>query len=65
MLCAVSMGVMGQLLITLIVPPIVGLIAYIALRRLWDRDEEAPSPSEAVSRQEPSLVDKHEEMAAH
>jgi hypothetical protein len=56
---------MGQLLITLIVPPIVGLIAYIALRRLWDRDEEAPNPSEAVSRQEPSLVDKHEEMPAH
>jgi hypothetical protein len=39
MLGTVSMGVMGQLLITLIVPPIVGLIAYIALRRLWDRDE--------------------------
>jgi hypothetical protein len=65
MLCAESMGVMGQLLITLIVPPMVGLITYIVLRRLWEREEEAPSPSEAASRQEPSLVNKHEEMPAH
>lgn len=56
---------MGQLLITLIVPPMVGLITYIVLRRLWQREQEAPSPSEAASRQEPSLVDKHEEMPAH
>ena len=56
---------MGQLLITLIVPPMVGLITYIVLRRLWERGEETPSPSESVSRQEPSLVDKHEEMPAH
>jgi hypothetical protein len=56
---------MVQLLITLIVPPMVGLITYVVLRRLWERDEEAPSPSETVSRQEPSLVDKHEEMPAH
>ena len=58
-------GVMGQLLITLIVPPMVGLITYIVLRRIWQRQEEAPSPSEAVSRQEPSLADKHEEIPAH
>jgi hypothetical protein len=56
---------MGQLLITLIVPPMVGLITYIVLRRVWQRQEEAPSPSEAVSRQEPSLADKHEEIPAH
>jgi hypothetical protein len=56
---------MGQLLITLIVPPMVGLITYIVLRRLWQREEEAPSPSGAANRQEPSLVDKHEEMPAH
>ena len=58
-------GAMGQLLITLIVPPMVGLITYIVLRRLWERGEETPSPSESVSRQEPSLVDKHEEIPAH
>jgi hypothetical protein len=56
---------MGQLLVTLIVPPMVGLITYIVVRRLWERDEETPNPSESVSRQEPALVDKHEEMPAH
>jgi len=54
---------MGQLLVTLIVPPIVGLITYIVVRRIWARDENAPS--EAVSRREPSMMEKHEEMPAH
>ncbi|HEX3340865.1 MAG TPA: hypothetical protein VHT68_17040 [Pseudolabrys sp.] len=30
---------MGQLLVTLIVPPIVGLVTYIIVRRIWERDE--------------------------
>jgi hypothetical protein len=30
---------MGQLLVTLIVPPIVGVVTYIVVRRIWDRDE--------------------------
>ena len=37
---------MTQLLVTLIVPPIVGLIAYIVVRRIWEREEDAPSASE-------------------
>ena len=28
---------MGQLLVTLIVPPLVGLVTYI-VRRIWERD---------------------------
>ena len=44
---------MGQLLVTLIVPPIVGVITYIVVRRIWDRDENG---AEAVSRREPSRV---------
>jgi hypothetical protein len=47
---------MGQLLVTLIVPPIVG--TYIVIRRIWERDENG---DEAVSRREPSAVTHAEE----
>ena len=30
---------MGQFLVMLIVPPIVGVITYIVIRRIWERDE--------------------------
>jgi hypothetical protein len=30
---------MGQLLVTLIVPPIVGMVIYIVVRHIWERDE--------------------------
>ena len=43
---------MGQLLVTLIVPPIVGLVTF------WERDENG---AEAVSRHEPSAVTQAEE----
>jgi hypothetical protein len=40
---------MGQLLVMLIVPPAVGMVTYIIIRRLWERDEndtgEVVSPS--------------------
>jgi hypothetical protein len=49
---------MGQLLVTLIVPPIVGVVTYIIVRRIWERDE---SNAEAVSRREPSAVTRAEE----
>ena len=49
---------MGQLLVTLIVPPIVGLVTYIIVRRIWERDE---SGAEAVSRREPSALAQAEE----
>jgi hypothetical protein len=49
---------MGQLLVTLIVPPIVGVVTYIVVRRIWDRDENG---AEAVSRREPSAVTQAEE----
>ena len=49
---------MGQLLVTLIVPPIVGLVTYIVIRRIWERDENS---DEAVSRSEPSAVTHAEE----
>jgi hypothetical protein len=51
---------MGQLLVTLIVPPIVGLVTYIIVRRIWERDENGP---EAVSRREPSAVAQAEEKS--
>jgi hypothetical protein len=54
---------MGQLLATLIVPPIVGLITYIVVRRIWMRDEDAGG--EAADRREPPVVDKREEMPAN
>jgi hypothetical protein len=31
---------MGQLLVMLIVPPVVGVVTYIIVRRIWERDEE-------------------------
>ncbi|MGB8585281.1 MAG: hypothetical protein WCD87_06455 [Pseudolabrys sp.] len=49
---------MGQLLVTLIVPPSVGVVTYIVVRRIWDRDENG---AEAVSRREPSAVTQAEE----
>ncbi|HMF23275.1 MAG TPA: hypothetical protein VKG24_14285 [Pseudolabrys sp.] len=54
---------MTQLLVTLLVPPIVGVLAYIVVRRVWERYENAPS--EAVSRREPSMMDKGEQMPAN
>jgi hypothetical protein len=45
---------MGQLLVTLIVPPIVGVVTYIVVRRIWDRDENGAG--EAVSPREHSAV---------
>jgi hypothetical protein len=33
---------MGQLLVMLIVPPIVGVVTYIVIRRIWERDEKVP-----------------------
>ena len=49
---------MGQLLVTLIVPPIVGLVTYIIVRRIWERDENGP---EAVSRHNTFSVTQAEE----
>ena len=30
---------MGQLLVTLIVPPIIGVVTYLVVRLIWERDE--------------------------
>jgi len=45
---------MGQLLVMLIVPPIVGVVTYIIVRRLWERDETGAG--EAVMRRDPSAT---------
>jgi hypothetical protein len=50
---------MSQLLVTLIVPPIVGVVTYIVVRRIWDRDENGAG--EALGRHEPSAVTPVEE----
>jgi len=55
-LCCSAIGrhaAMGQLLVMLIVPPVVGVVTYIAIRRLWERDEFRAS--EAV-RHDPSAA---------
>ena len=49
---------MGQLLVTLIVPPIVGVVTYIVVRRIWDRENGA---GEGVGRREPTAVTQAEE----
>lgn len=45
---------MGQLLVMLIVPPIVGVVTYIVIRRSWERDENGAR--EAVTRRDPSAA---------
>ena len=30
---------MGQLLVTLIIPPFVGLVTYIVVRHIWERSQ--------------------------
>ena len=45
---------MGQLLVMLIVPPIVGVVTHIIIRRIWERDENGAS--EAVTRLDPSAA---------
>ena len=45
---------MGQLLVMLIVPPIVGVVTYIVICRIWERDENGAS--EAVTRRDPSAA---------
>jgi len=49
---------MGQLLAMLIVPPIVGVVTYIVVRRVWERDENGAN--EAVGRRDPSVVTRAE-----
>jgi hypothetical protein len=34
---------MGQLLVTLIVPPVVGVVTYIVVRHIWGREENSAS----------------------
>jgi hypothetical protein len=43
---------MGQLLVMLIVPPVVGVVTYIIVRRIWERDETG----ETVIRRTPSAA---------
>ena len=50
---------MGQLLVTLIGPPIVGVVTCIIVRRIWDRDENGAG--EAAGRREPSAVTSAQE----
>ena len=45
---------MGQLLVMLIVPPIVGVVTYIVVRLIWEKDKN--SASEAVRRRDPSAA---------
>ena len=45
---------MGQLLVMLIVPPAVGVVTYVIIRRLWEGDEN--DASETVGRRDPSAV---------
>jgi len=45
---------MGQLLVMMIVPPIVGMVTYIVFRFFWDPDEN--SAGEAVRRRDPTAA---------
>jgi hypothetical protein len=45
---------MGQLLVMLIVRPVMGVVTYIIIRRIWERDENGAS--ETVTRRDPSAA---------
>jgi hypothetical protein len=45
---------MGQLLVMLIVPPAVGVVTYVIIRRLWEGDENYAN--ETVGRRDPSAA---------
>ncbi|MGA7388282.1 MAG: hypothetical protein WBW99_10205 [Pseudolabrys sp.] len=45
---------MGELLVMLIVPPIVGVLTYVVLRLVWERDEKRAG--ETITRRDPSPV---------
>ena len=49
---------MGQLLVTLIVPPIIGVVTYLVVRLIWERDENGAG--EAAMRHDPSAVPRAE-----
>jgi hypothetical protein len=49
---------MGQLLVMLIVPPILGVVTYIVVRLNWERDENGAG--EVVMRGDPSAVTRAE-----
>jgi len=51
---------MGQLLVMLIVPPVVGVVTYIIIRRLWEGDEN--EASQKVKRRDPSAATPAEGM---
>lgn len=42
---------MGQLLVMLIVPPVVGVATYLIIRRIWERGEYCAD--EVVERRDP------------
>jgi hypothetical protein len=49
---------MGQLLAVLIVPPIVGLVTYLVVRLLWERDENgATKDHPRKGLEEPKVAD--------
>ena len=49
---------MGQLLVTLIIPPVVGVVTYIVLRRIWERDENGASVAERRDKSAQKLADR-------
>jgi hypothetical protein len=44
---------MGQLLVALIVPPVVGVVTYIVIRRIWEREENSAG---VIVRRDPSAA---------
>lgn len=52
---------MVQLLVMLIVPPVVGVVTYIVVERIWDRDENSAS---VVVRRDPSAATPAEGTSA-
>ena len=58
---------MGELLVTLTVPPLVGVIAYYALKRMWERGENRSieGHDELITIPAPTIAPSETNIAPH
>jgi hypothetical protein len=58
---------MVELLVTLTVPPLVGVIIYYALKRMWEREENQPiaGHDELITVPAPTIAPSETNIAIH
>ena len=58
---------MGELLVTLTVPPLVGVISYYVFKRMWEREENRPiaGHEDLITIQAPTIAPSETNIAVH